>query len=92
MITRNPPSFLNSAILFAVLANVYAGYLIRLRLQMLLRIDEEQLLTDANIKDDTQPRLNFSLGFYRVPFWKTRRLNSVDSYMHLYPITNREAF
>ncbi len=69
MITRNPPSFLNSAmILFAVLANVYAGSLIRLRPQMFPRIDEEQLLTDVNIEDDTPPRLNFSLGFYRVPF------------------------
>jgi hypothetical protein len=54
-------------ILLMVLANVYAGSLIRLRPQRFPRIDEEQLLTDANIEDDTQPRLNFSLGSVRVP-------------------------
>jgi hypothetical protein len=50
-----------------MLANVYAGSLIRLRPQRFPRIDEVQLLTDANIDYDTQPRLNFSLGSYQVP-------------------------
>ena len=50
-----------------ILAFVSAGSLIRLRPQRFPRIDEEQLLTDANIEDDTQPRLNFSLGKVRVP-------------------------